>query len=164
MSSPLWPSLNDLPEAARLRVIPLLNQQLADAIDLGLQAKHAHWNVKGSQFAALHALFDDAAEILEELADELAERAVELGGIAAGTLQKVAATSRLPAYDGALLAGMDHVRALGGALAHFARSTRAAIDNAATAGDATTADVFTEVSREVDKLLWKLAAHGATEL
>jgi starvation-inducible DNA-binding protein len=161
MSSPLWPSQSDLPEAVRVQVIAVLNQQLADAIDLGLQAKQAHWNVKGPQFVSLHAIFDEAASALGEFSDELAERAVELGGLAEGTLQRVAASSRLPGYDGALLAGGDHLRALGSALAQFARSTRAAIDTAAAAGDATTADVFTEVSREADKLLWKLAAHHA---
>ena len=163
MSLHTWSAQNDLPEAVRLQVIPLLNQQLADALDLGLQAKQAHWNVKGPQFVSLHALFDEVADVLAEFSDELAERAVELGGIADGTLQTVIGASRLPAYDRALLAGMDHWRALGGALALFARSTRAAIDAAAAAGDATTADVFTEVSCGVDKLLWKLAAHGATE-
>lgn len=140
-------------------MIALLNAALADLIDLSLQAKQAHWNVKGPQFAPLHALFDEAAEILEELTDELAERAVELGGIAEGTLQAVAVTSRLAPYPLNLLAGTDHLRALGGAFATVARSTHAAIDTASAAGDATTADVFTEVSRAIDKLLWKLSAH-----
>lgn len=162
MSPSLWPSKNDLPEAVRLPLIALLNQQLADAIDLGLQAKHAHWNVKGPQFVSLHALFDEAAEVIEELTDELAERAVELGGLAAGTLQSVAGASRLPAYDRTLLAGTAHLSALGIALAQFAHSTRTAINAATTAGDATTADVFTEVTRATDKLLWKLSAHAAT--
>ncbi len=161
MSPSIWPSQSDLPEALRLQLIPLLNQQLADAIDLTLQAKQAHWNVKGPQFVSLHAIFDEVAGTLAESSDELAERTVELGGLADGTSQTVAATSRLPGYGGGLLAGADHVRALGSALAHFARSTRAAIDAAAAAGDATTADVFTEVSRGADKLLWKLAAHQA---
>lgn len=161
MSPSLWPSQNDLPEAVRLPLIALLNQNLADAIDLGLQAKQAHWNIKGPQFVSLHAMFDEMAEVLEELADELAERAVELGGLAEGTLQSVAAVSRLPAYDQTLLAGMEHVRVLGLALAQLTRSTRAAIEVATAGGDATTADVFTEVTRATDKLLWKLSAHAA---
>lgn len=160
MTSLAWPSPNDLPEAVRLQMIPLLNRQLADVIDLGLQAKQAHWNVKGAQFAALHALFDEAAGIVDELADEIAERAVELGGIADGTLQAVSLASRLPAYGRTLLSGDDHLRTLGAALVDFTRSSREAIDAAAAAGDATTADVFTEVSRAADKLLWKFAAHS----
>lgn len=162
MNSTFWPSRNDLPDTVRLQLVPLLNRQLADAIDLGLQAKQAHWNVKGPQFVSLHALFDEIAEILEELTDELAERAVELGGIADGTLQAVAVASRLAPYNRTALAGADHLRALGAALENFARSNRLAIDVAAAAGDATTADLFTEVARATDKLLWKVSAHVAT--
>lgn len=158
MSTLAWPSPHDLPETVRGQIIPLLNRQLADAIDLGLQAKQAHWNVKGPHFVPLHALFDEVADEIETLVDELAERAVELGGIAEGTLQAVSAQSRLAPYDRALLAGDAHLGALAGALASFARSSRAAIDSAAGAGDTTTADVFTQVTRTADKLLWKLAA------
>src|SRR5262245_49241787 len=77
---------NDLSEKIRLETIALLNQQLADVVDLGLQAKQAHWNVKGPHFIGLHELFDKVAEELEEYTDEIAERAVELGGVALGTI------------------------------------------------------------------------------
>ena len=160
MSTVTYRSESESPDSQRL-LIALLNQQLADAIDLSLQAKQAHWNVKGPLFVSLHALFDEIAHALTELIDELAERAVELGGVAEGTLEAVKTATRLPVYDTALLAGPDHVSALGSAMARFAESTRAAIDTAASCGDATTADVFTQVSRGVDKLLWKLTAHGA---
>lgn len=159
MSTALRSSTSDLPEAQRL-LIALLNQQLADAIDLSLQAKQAHWNVKGPHFTSLHLFFDEIAHALTELIDGLAERVVQLGGVACGTLQAVEASSRLPVYDRELLAGGEHVSALSRAMALFAASTRAAIDTAAAQGDATTADVFTEVSRGVDELLWKLTAHG----
>jgi DNA-binding ferritin-like protein len=49
---------NDLPAASRAKVIAALNARLADAVDLGAQAKHAHWNVKGPNFIARHELFD----------------------------------------------------------------------------------------------------------
>lgn len=155
-----WSTQHDLPEAIRVASLGLLQAQLADAIELTLQAKQAHWNVKGPHFAALHALFDEVAEQLQEEADDIAERAVQLGGIALGTAGIVSATNRLPAYPADILAGADHVRSLGAALRVFARSTRAAIDAAAAAGDADTADVFTQVSRAVDKLAWQVEAHG----
>ncbi|MBL9204649.1 MAG: DNA starvation/stationary phase protection protein Dps [Opitutaceae bacterium] len=162
MKTTTWNSPHDLPETVRLQIVPLLNRQLADAIDLTLQAKQAHWNVKGPQFVSLHGLFDEVAETLGELADELAERSVELGGVADGTLQAVAGATRLPAYDRELLSGTDHLRALAAATGNFAQSSRGAIDAAATLGDASTADLFTSVSRAADKLLWKLSAHAAT--
>jgi len=155
---------NDLSEKIRSNVIDLLNRQLADVIDLGLQAKQAHWNVKGPHFIGLHELFDKVAEELEEYTDEIAERAVELGGVALGTVQVIAKDSRLKAYPLAIASGREHVAALSSALAAFAVTTRAAIDIAGKVGDADTADLFTEISRGVDKLLWMLEAHlQATE-
>lgn len=150
---------NDLQQKIRITAIGLLNQQLADALDLGLQAKQAHWNVKGQQFSSLHELFDRTAENVEEFSDVIAERAVQLGGLAEGTVEAIAKASRLPVYELDLYRGSDHLRALSGSLARFAASAREAIATAAMAGDADTADVFTQVSRATDTLLWKVAAH-----
>lgn len=150
---------NDLPENVRVAAIKLLNQQLADALDLGLQAKQAHWNVKGPHFLSLHGLFDTVAESVEEFADVMAERTAQLGGVAEGTAQVIVRDSRLPVYALDLYRGSDHLRALAGAITRFAASVRSAINAAETAGDSDTADVFTQVSRTSDTLLWKVGAH-----
>jgi starvation-inducible DNA-binding protein len=160
VTTALWKTQNDLPERVRIEAIALLNQQLADALDLHLQAKQAHWNVRGPNFIALHELFDEVVEELGEHADDIAERAVQLGGTAYGTARTAAKRSRLDEYPLEISAGKDHVAALSAALARFGKSTRAAIDAAAALGDADTADLFTEVSRGVDKLLWKVEAHN----
>jgi starvation-inducible DNA-binding protein len=159
MKSSLWKTQNDLAESVREPAIRLLNEHLTGAIDLTLQAKQAHWNVKGPNFSALHLLFDEVAEGLDELSDELAERAVALGGLAHGTIQVVARDTRLPAYSLELTWGCDHVQALSTALAQFGKSVRSAIAAADETGDAGTADLFTQASRTVDKLLWKMEAH-----
>jgi len=156
----LWPTQNDLPDKVRGGAVDLLNQQLADALDLALQAKQAHWNVKGPSFIALHELFDTVVAELFEHADDLAERAVELGGIAFGTARSAARTSRLVEYPLDIHSGHQHVAALSAALAKFGASSRAGIDGANALGDADTADLFTEISRGVDKLLWKVEAHA----
>jgi starvation-inducible DNA-binding protein len=163
MKSKLHSTQNDLREKTRRAMIDLLNQQLADVLDLGLQAKQAHWNVKGPNFIGLHELFDKVAEELEEFTDDIAERAVELGGVARGTIQVVSKDSRLAAYPLDLASGKGHVAALSGALAKFGASTRAAIDTAARAGDADTADLFTGISRGLDKLLWMVEAHAQSK-
>jgi starvation-inducible DNA-binding protein len=150
---------NDLPETVRAAMVASLNQQLADALDLGLQAKQAHWNVKGPHFILLHQLFDEVAAAVVEFSDEIAERAVQLGGIAEGTVQVIDRDSRLPAYALDLYRGSDHVRALTEAMARFAATVRSAISAASDAGDADTADVYTQVSRTADTLLWKVGAH-----
>jgi len=159
MKTKINPTQNTLREPIRRPMIALLNQQLADVLDLGLQAKQAHWNVKGPHFIGLHELFDKVAEELEEYTDGIAERAVELGGVALGTVQVISKNSRLPAYPLDLTSGQKHVAELSSALAKFGTTTRTSIDSAARAGDADTADLFTEVSRGVDKLLWMVEAH-----
>lgn len=156
----LLPTRNDLPEKTRRAMVDLLNQHLADVIDLGLQAKQAHWNVKGPNFIALHELFDKVADEVGEFTDEFAERAVALGGVALGTVQRVASQSSLAAYPVDVWSGGEHVANLALALARFGKSVRAAIDTAARFGDADTADLFTGVSRDVDKLLWMVEAHA----
>ena len=151
---------NDLPESTRGDVIALLQEALAGALDLRMQSKQAHWNVKGPSFIALHELFDTAADEAATYSDDLAERIVQLGGVADGTVQTVAKTTKLPAYSTEIRSGKEHVDAYSTALAAFGKKIRAAIDTADKAGDMNTADLFTEISRGVDKMLWFVEAHN----
>jgi starvation-inducible DNA-binding protein len=149
----------DLAAKSRTRMIELLNARLADAIDLQRQAKQAHWNVKGPGFIALHELFDRLAGEVDGYVDEMAERITAMGGVAEGTVQAVAGRSKLAAFPLDIAEGRAHLDALAAAYARFAKSARKAIDEAAKAGDAGTSDLFTGISRGVDKGLWLLEAH-----
>jgi starvation-inducible DNA-binding protein len=153
------PTRNNLPLKVRKEVITLLNARLADAIDLGLQAKQAHWNVKGPQFFPLHELFDKVAASATEAVDTIAERAVALGGTAEGTIEAVAKATTLPRYPLNVSEGKAHVERLAQALAIFGEQVRDAIDRADQLGDKDTADLFTGVSRDADKHLWFVEAH-----
>jgi starvation-inducible DNA-binding protein len=155
----LNPTKNDLPEPTRLEVVGLLNQRLASAIDLQTQCKQAHWNVKGPAFIALHKLFDEINEEVEEYVDLLAERVVQLGGIAEGTVGVVSQRSTLIDYPLTISAGREHVAALSDALAAFGRSARIGIEEMNELEDAGSADILTEISRGVDKWLWFVEAH-----
>ena len=155
----MYDTKNDLAAEVRGKVVELLNRRLADAIDLGAQVKHAHWNVKGPNFIALHELFDQIAERIEDHIDSIAERITALGGIAHGTIAAVAKTSSLKAYPEEISDGLRHVDALSSAIADFGAKIRKAIDESDRAGDADTADLFTGMSREIDKDLWFLEAH-----
>ena len=155
----MFDTKNDLPAGKRAKLITVLNARLADAIDLALQTKHAHWNVKGPNFIALHELFDKLAESVEEHIDEIAERVTALGGTAYGTLAAVARATTLKAYPQEISEGLAHVEALAGALAAFGARVRAAIDSTGKLGDADSADLFTGISRDSDKHLWFLEAH-----
>ena len=150
---------NDLPELKRIPLVVLLNQALAELIDLQLQAKQAHWNVKGPNFIALHELFDTVAADAAAFADSVAERIAALGGQAEGTISVVGRRTTLPAYPVEIVAGRDHVDALSNSMAVVGKSIRGAIDRAVELDDADTADLFTEVSRELDKKLWFVESH-----
>jgi len=149
----------DLPQESREQMIALLNQQLADTFDLHSQTKQAHWNVKGAHFFALHELFDKLAGELLGYTDLIAERATALGGAAQGTARMAAAGSKLPEYPAGLVDSLPAVEALAVRFANLAGSTRLAIDAANQRGDLDTSDLFTEVSRGLDKALWFLEAH-----
>jgi starvation-inducible DNA-binding protein len=151
---------NDLPEATRAKVIDILNARLADALDLALQTKQAHWNVKGPQFIALHELFDAIHGRVQEHVDAIAERAVALGGTALGTIAAVSKGTTLPAYPHEAVDGLAHGAALAQALATFGKAVRAAIDATDEIGDAVTADLFTGIAAAVDKDLWFVEAHS----
>lgn len=159
-----YQTLNDLPAGARAAVITLLNQRLADAIDLQAQIKQAHWNVKGPSFIALHELFDDIFAAQLEYVDLIAERVVQLGGIAEGTIRVAVGRTRLDEYPLTLTTGQAHVEALSRALSDFGHEVRLAIDEADGLGDADSADIFTEVSRGIDKWLWFVEAHMQTPI
>jgi len=151
---------NDLPPKVRTKVIATLGDRLADATDLMLQTKQAHWNVKGPTFIALHELFDKVNAAAGEWVDLIAERIIQLGGTAEGTVQATARRTSLKPYSLTIVSGDDHVEALSSSLADFGKKVRTAIDKTGKAGDADTADIFTEISRDVDKYLWFVEAHN----
>jgi starvation-inducible DNA-binding protein len=144
---------NELPLSTRTSAVQLLNARLADALDLMLQAKQARWNVRGSGGLALRRTFDETARRIEQFANQIAERAAALGGIAEGTARVTAARSTLADYPLELMPVREHVDALSGALARFGKLARTAIGEASGLGDADTADLFTELSRGVYQTL-----------
>ncbi len=156
----MYSTANDLSEKIRAETVRLLNARLADAIDLQTQAKQAHWNVKGPNFIALHKLFDEVVEAVEDYVDEIAERAVELGGTVEGTARSVAKRSTLSEYPLQISTGKEHVAALTAVLGNFGKNVRAAIAEADRIGDADSTDLFTQISRGVDKWLWFVEAHS----
>ncbi len=140
-------------------MIDLLNARLADTIDLSLLTKQAHWNLKGIQFIAIHEMLDTFRADLDVHTDTIAERVAQLGGIALGTVQTVAAATALAPYPTDITKIPDHLDALIERYAATANAVRTAIDTADDAGDADTADIFTAASRSLDKALWFLESH-----
>ena len=154
---------NTIEEKVRIQLEGILQDRLSDSIDLQTQAKQAHWNVKGPSFIALHELFDKVAEESEEYPDLIAERIVQFGGVAEGTIQVVTNRSNLPEYPLVLTTGHEHVEAFSHALAVYGELIRNTIKQATELDDPATADIFTQISRSVDKNLWFIEAHNQAE-
>lgn len=155
----LYSTRIDIPAENRTELIVLLNLSLALTLDLKTQMKQAHWNVKGLNFYQLHELFDQMATQLDDYVDLIAERVTTLGGMAMGTIRVAAETSTLPEYPFEIFNGKDHVIALADRIAPYAKIVREMIDQTSDLEDADTADLFTKISRTVDKYLWFLEAH-----
>jgi len=136
-----------------------LQERLVDGIDLALAVKQAHWNLKGPQFIGIHLMLDGFRTELDDYNDKVAERITQLGGTARGTAQSVSKETALAPYPVDVYAIADHLAALIDRYGSYANAVRQNIDDTDEAGDAGTADLFTEISRGVDKQLWFLEAH-----
>lgn len=153
--------VSGLNDNTRKTVITLLNKRLADMIDLALAVKQAHWTLKGPGFIGVHEMLDQVVDRVNESADMIAERVQVIGGQAQGTLQVVSAETQMAPYPADLVNLDDHVTALVARMADVGERVRAAIGEAGEVGDEDTADLFTEVSRQLDKDAWFIGANIA---
>jgi starvation-inducible DNA-binding protein len=156
----MFETRNDLPAEQREKLVELLNARLADTLDLYSQVKQAHWNVKGTDFIQLHELYDMVAETVLPFVDEIAERATALGGLATGTVRMAADATSLDEYPIDGTDGRQTVRLVADRLAAYGAAVREAIETAdSELGDMGTADLFTDISRAIDKHLWFVETH-----
>ncbi len=155
----MHPTRTDIPVKLREQICDLLNETLANSLDLQTQTKQAHWNVKGVHFFQLHLLFDEMATEMGDYTDLVAERITSLGGTAFGTVRMAAKTTNLPDFPTDLDEGMAFVATLADRYAQYGEMVRENIDVTDHLGDKDTADIYTEISRNVDKRLWFLEAH-----
>jgi starvation-inducible DNA-binding protein len=155
----MHPTKNDIPQQKRKKITDLLNQLLSDALDLKSQSKQAHWNVRGENFIAIHELFDQVATEAEAAIDLIAERVLQLGDTALGTVRVAAKNSRLREYPLNATDSQSHADALSSAIATFNLNARKGIEATDELGDAVTADMLTGIVRGLDKLLWFVESH-----
>jgi len=150
---------NSLPENVRTKVVEVLQESLYDAIDLLLNSKQAHWNVRGPDFYELHKLFDKVHEVVEEGMDTIAERIGQLGGISEGTSRAVANSSSLSEYPLHAIEEIEHVEALSASMSMFGEILREGIDRTDDLGDAVSSDILIQFARRLDKVLWFVENH-----
>jgi starvation-inducible DNA-binding protein len=154
---------NTLPEKIRNEVANELQKLLAVSIDMALQCKQAHWNMKGPDFIALHELFDGITNDMRSYSDLIGERIVQLGTSAEGTIQAISKRTQLPQYPLTLTTGKSHIEALSISLANYGEVIRGMVNRSAEMGDQATSDILTEVLRGSDKWLWMLESHIQTK-
>jgi len=147
---------DNFPERARSALIKLCNDRLADAVDLQLQCKHAYWNTTDPSLKALRELFDELNESFECYIDRIAERAVELGGVADSTERVEATWSHVLCAPDAVC--RNHAPTIASALASFGELVRKTIDTAKEFSDSMSAEMFTDISEGVDSWHRTLAA------
>ncbi|MDJ0707247.1 MAG: DNA starvation/stationary phase protection protein Dps [Leptolyngbyaceae cyanobacterium MO_188.B28] len=116
-----YPTRIGIAPEIQVEIIEILNKTLASTIDLWMQIKCSHWNVKGMQFFSLHQLFDTLAEQLDSFADLIAERVTALGGVALGAVQVAVKQSQIAQYPDNLQTGQEHVRAIAEGMAAYVR-------------------------------------------
>lgn len=155
----MFATKNNLAEGIRGKSEALLQKLLTNGIDLQLQTKQAHWNVRGPRFLLLHELFDQVYGEVAKGVDLIAERIVQLGGNAEGTVQFVNKNTGLQRFPLANSNESQLLLALCESLAEFGRQVRSGIDTAQDGKDAVTADLLTEVTRGLDKNLWMVESH-----
>jgi starvation-inducible DNA-binding protein len=148
-----------IPGDKRDAVVTILNVLLADEYVLYTKARNYHWNVVGPQFNDLHKFFEHQYEALNDIVDEVAERARTLGGRALGTLAEFVKATRLRERPGEYPEARGMVADL---LAdHEAVVRQLRVDLETTLDkyrDAGTSDFLTGLMEKHEKMAWMLRA------
>ena len=151
-----------LKDDQRKPVIDILNRLLADEVLLYLKTRNYHWNVEGPDFGELHKFFEEQYEALDEVMDEVAERARALGGKASGSMNEFLAQARLEEAPGGQRPQREMLADLLAGHQLLARNVRSDIGVADERhGDAGTADFLTGVMKQHEKMAWMLRAYLA---
>jgi len=150
---------NPLSEGQRAEIVRALQPVQCAAIELYLQVRNAHWNVRGNSFSGLHKLFDETAGDLNEIADSLAERVSILGGEPVASVQKLAAVPQLADAPAGMKGQEEFVRLISDRLAFYIQMLSDAITTFEKNGDYVSQDICVKAAGVLEKKLWMTESH-----
>lgn len=148
-----------LDEKARTTSIEILNTLLADEVLLYIKTRNFHWNVEGPSFSEHHKFFESQYEALDEILDEVAERARSLDGRAVGSMNEYLKLTRLKEARAEIHASRDTLQLLLNDHQTLVRQIREDIDAVGKAGDVGTEDFLTGVMESHEKMAWMLRSY-----
>ena len=148
---------NDTDPREKKETVKTLNHLLAEFLDLALATKQAHWNMRGPNFIGVHEMLDPFNAKLLDYSDMIAERIVQLGGVAYGTSQIIPNETNLKPYPTNIVNVMDHLNELADRYAALANLVRQVVDK--ELADEGTINILEDASNDLDKYLWFIEAH-----
>src|SRR5690606_18586067 len=149
-----------LTERQREAVVEILNARLSDTVTLYIKTRKYHWNVRGIEFAQLHAFFEEQYDKLAEAMDEIAERVRQLGGIAFGTMEEFLRTTSLKEQPGVNPSAHEMIADLLQDHETIIKQLRKDVDETGEElHDMGTSDFLTALMEAHEKMAWMLRAH-----
>ncbi|NBO38417.1 DNA starvation/stationary phase protection protein [bacterium] len=152
-----------LPETQRVEVVRALAPLQTGSIELYLQLKNAHWNVRGNAFGSLHRIFDETSQELSEIVDNLAERMAIVGGEPLATIQKLTAVPQLADAPTGMRAQEEFIKLVVDRLSYYIQLVRDSIDVFERYNDRVTADACVRACSALEKKLWMIESHSVSK-
>ena len=150
-----------LDEETSEKIITILQNRLSNEQEAALVLKHAHWNLVGPNFIAVHEMLDPEVDSVLNQADETAERISQLGGSPMGRADDVV-TNR--SWDKFELTGRksveEYLKALIAYYEQFIAADREAIKQLDEL-DVISSNIIQDHVQDLEKFLWFMRAHLA---
>ncbi|NYI25129.1 Dps family protein [Aeriscardovia aeriphila] len=150
-----------LDEETSEKIITILQNRLSNEQEAALVLKHAHWNLVGPNFIAVHEMLDPEVDSVLNQADETAERISQLGGSPMGRADDVVANRNWDKFE---LTGRksveEYLKALIAYYEQFIAADREAIKQLDEL-DVISSNIIQDHVQDLEKFLWFMRAHLA---
>lgn len=148
-----------LAESSRAEIVRALQPVQTGSLELFLQLKSAHWNVRGSAFGSVHEILEAASQRVLGFADDVAERMAVLGGEPLASARKLAAVPQLADVPVGVRQQDEVIKVTCDRIAFFSNLVRDCIDTIERNDDPVSADCCIRALSELEKSMWKLESH-----